>query len=213
MFFLIAAAVLSIAYAEQGCLFDGKMYSSGEQIVIAHCLGAMTCLGNNAYGDLQQWGGVCPHKRAANGQTGCLFDGRVYQKNEKVVIAGCLGEMTCLGNNLYSSLTPLFGDCSNTMTKRADDGQSGCLFDGRVYSTGEEILIKPCLAKMTCLGRNNLSNITPLNGNCETKRSSNGQDGCLYDGFVLNAGETITIQGTTTELVCLGHNLYKEMIH
>lgn len=39
-----------------GCLFDGKMYSSGEQIVIAHCLGAMTCLGNNVYGDLQQWG-------------------------------------------------------------------------------------------------------------------------------------------------------------
>lgn len=34
------------------------MYSSGEQIVIAHCLGAMTCLGNNAYGDLQQWGQV-----------------------------------------------------------------------------------------------------------------------------------------------------------
>ena len=42
----------------EGCLFDGKMYSSGEQIVIAHCLGAMTCLGNNAYGDLQQWGQV-----------------------------------------------------------------------------------------------------------------------------------------------------------
>lgn len=45
------------------------------------------------------------------------------------------------------------------------------------------------------------------------KRSFDVSDGCLYDGFVLNAGETITIQGTTTELVCLGHNLYKELIH
>ncbi|XP_048762575.1 uncharacterized protein LOC125671134 isoform X2 [Ostrea edulis] len=189
------------------------MYSSGEQIVISHCLGAMTCLGNNAYGDLQQWGGNCPNTRSEDGQTGCLFDGRVYQKNEEVVFGGCLGEMTCLGNNLYTSITPLFGDCSRTMPKRSDDGQSGCWFDGRVYSTGEDIMIRPCLGKMTCLGENNLSAITPLYGNCDAKRSSNGQDGCLYDGVVLNAGETITIMGTTTELLCLGHNLYKEFIH
>lgn len=38
----------------------------------------------------------------------------------------------------------------------------GCLFYGRVYSTGEEILIKLCLAKMNCLSSNNLSTITPL---------------------------------------------------
>lgn len=45
------------------------------------------------------------------------------------------------------------------------------------------------------------------------QRSFDVSDGCLYDGFVLKAGETITIQGTTTELICLGHNLYKELIH
>ncbi|XP_061182592.1 uncharacterized protein LOC133190924 [Saccostrea echinata] len=173
----------------------------------------MTCKGNNLWDDLQQWGGICPNKRSDDGQTGCLFDGHVYQKMDKIVFGGCLGEMTCLGHSLYTSITPLFGDCSKTMTRRSEDGQSGCWFDGRVYSTREEILIRPCLGKMTCLGENNLSNITPLYGICEAKRTVNGQDGCLYDGMVLKAGETITIQGTTTELMCLGHNLYKEFIH
>ena len=39
-----------------GCLFDGKMYSAGEQIIFGGCLGAMTCMGDNLYANLKQYG-------------------------------------------------------------------------------------------------------------------------------------------------------------
>ena len=39
---------------------------------------------------------------------------------------------------------------------------AGCLFDGSVYAAGDKVVIKPCLAEMTCLGQNRYSDITQL---------------------------------------------------
>ncbi|KAL3868976.1 hypothetical protein ACJMK2_041721 [Sinanodonta woodiana] len=160
---------------QTGCLFDGKVYLKNEKIMIGHCLAEMTCLGNNLYSDAVALGGVCPNKRSADGQTGCLFDGHVYQKGENIIIGHCLAEMTCLGNNLYSDPVSLGGQCPDKTQRKAVDGQSGCLFDGKVYAPRDEIIIPNCLGKMTCLGQNNYSPITLLNGICENKRSADGQ--------------------------------------
>ncbi|XP_060073683.1 uncharacterized protein LOC132553454 [Ylistrum balloti] len=145
---------------------------------------------------------------AEDGQEGCLFDGRVYQKGELVIPLGCLSEMTCLGKNVYGDLHLLGGVCPTE--KRAVDGQSGCLFDGRVYGPGQDIIVPKCLAKITCLGNNNLGNEVQLFGDCSSldqqKRTVDGQSGCLFDGRVYGPGQAITETGV--HLKCLGHNLY-----
>merc|ERR1712154_590347 len=55
----------------------------------------------------------------ADGQTGCLFDGRVYQPGDVITIGGCLARMTCLGNNLYSDMEQLGGICPDSTTPPA----------------------------------------------------------------------------------------------
>ncbi|KAJ8305467.1 hypothetical protein KUTeg_016012, partial [Tegillarca granosa] len=122
----------------------------------------MTCLGNNNYGNLAQWGGVCPDKsiRSANGQDGCYFDGKVYQSGDKITFGSCLGSMVCSGNNVYTQLQQWGGVCPTNKETRDVDGQTGCLFDGRVYAPQEEIIIPKCLGKMRCQGNNNLGQIT-----------------------------------------------------
>merc|ERR1711936_684191 len=47
----------------------------------------------------------------ADGQTGCLFDGRVYQPGDVIMIGHCLARMTCLGNNNYGAMEQLGGQC------------------------------------------------------------------------------------------------------
>ncbi|KAL4237198.1 hypothetical protein ACF0H5_005578 [Mactra antiquata] len=71
----------------------------------------MTCLGHNNYSPITSYGGVCPNKREVNGQTGCLFDGKVYGKGDVITVADCLAQYTCLGNNLLSQITQLGGQC------------------------------------------------------------------------------------------------------
>ena len=39
-------------------MFDGTMYASGDKIIIRHCLGAMTCMGDNQYDHLESYGYV-----------------------------------------------------------------------------------------------------------------------------------------------------------
>ncbi|XP_033736545.1 uncharacterized protein LOC117324825 [Pecten maximus] len=149
---------------------------------------------------------------AADGQDGCVFDGSVYQKGEVIVEKGCLAEMTCLGKNVYGDLHMLSGVCPTE--KRAVDGQSGCLFDGHVYAPGQDIIIQKCLAKIPCLGRNNLGVQVSLYGDCSSldqqKRSVDGQSGCLFDGSVYGPGQVITEPGV--HLQCLGHNLYSSTL-
>ncbi|XP_069128475.1 uncharacterized protein [Argopecten irradians] len=149
---------------------------------------------------------------AADGQIGCLFDGAVYQKGQVIVEKGCLAEMTCFGHNLYGNLHMLGGICPTE--KRAVDGQTGCLFDGRVYGPGEDIIIPTCLAKIPCLGNNNLGQQVSLYGDCSSleqqRRSVDGQTGCWFDGKVYEAGQVITEPGV--HLQCLGHNLYSSTL-
>merc|ERR1711894_40366 len=216
MLFLVISVALSLTTAasidgQSGCLFDGKVYGPGQEIVIANCLGSMTCLGNNNYGNLVQWGGVCPDKniRSVNGQDGCYFDGKVYTAGDQIVFGSCLGSMMCSGNNVYTHLQQWGGICPTNKESRDVDGQSGCLFDGKVYAPQEDIIIPNCLGKMKCLGNNNLGQITLMGGVCEsTKRGVDGQSGCWFDGRVYSAGETINIGANLEPLQCLGHNLY-----
>ncbi|KAK7502252.1 hypothetical protein BaRGS_00006616 [Batillaria attramentaria] len=139
------------------CYFDGRTYQAGETVIIRPCLASMRCVGDNNYDDMKQLGGVCPdEKRDVDGQTGCLFDGRVYAPGESFIVQPCLAKLTCLGHNEYNS-QPLGGQCPDGTVKRDVDGQTGCLFDGRVYAKNDKIIIQPCLAEMTCLGSNEYS--------------------------------------------------------
>ncbi|XP_052102812.1 uncharacterized protein LOC127736271 isoform X3 [Mytilus californianus] len=188
------------------------MYATGDKIIISNCLGAMTCMGNNVYTSLEQYGGVCPSTKRSTGQTGCLFNGRIYNKNDIITISHCLAQMECLGFNAYRELKSLGGICP-VKDRRDVNGQTGCLFDGTVYAANEEIIIPSCLGKMTCLGNNNLGPITSLYGICpQTKRSLDGQSGCLFDGTVYAKGDVIPIKGTNARLVCQGHNVYTEQL-
>ncbi|XP_071150839.1 uncharacterized protein [Mytilus edulis] len=209
---LLTLTMVAAAPIEEGCLFDGTMYGTGDKIIISHCLGAMTCMGNNVYSSLEQYGGVCPSTKRSTGQTGCLFDGKIYNKNDIITISHCLAQMECLGFNSYGEIKSLGGICP-VKDRRDVNGQTGCLFDGRVYAANEEIIIPSCLGKMTCLGNNNLGPITSLYGICpQTKRSVDGQSGCLFDGTVYAKGDVIPIKGTNARVVCQGNNIYTEQL-
>ncbi|VDI73932.1 Hypothetical predicted protein [Mytilus galloprovincialis] len=166
------------------------MYGTGDKIIISHCLGAMTCMGNNVYSSLEQYGGVCPSTKRSTGQTGCLFDGKIYNKNDIITISHCLAQMECLGFNSYGEIKSLGGICP-VKDRRDVNGQR--------------------FGKMTCLGNNNLGPITSLYGVCpQTKRSVDGQSGCLFDGTVYAKGDVIPIKGTNARVVCQGNNIYTE---
>merc|ERR1712179_802742 len=150
---------------QSGCLFDGRVYGPGETITIQPCLAQMTCDGHNSYSNVVHLGGVCPtEKREVNGQNGCLFDGRVYGPGETITIQPCLAQMTCDGHNSYSNPVSLGGVCPTE--KREVDGQTGCLYDGRVYAAGDTIYVGKCLAKFSCLGYNRISTPVSLGGQC-----------------------------------------------
>ncbi|XP_045159305.1 uncharacterized protein LOC123524853 [Mercenaria mercenaria] len=202
-----ACAAPSVDFKAKGpCRFDGHTYVAGETILIAKCLATMECLGDNNYGNMTSLGGICQQKRETDGQKGCLFDGRVYGKGDKITIKPCLAQMTCDGFNIYKDMKSLGGVCPSK--KRELNGQKDCLFDGRVYATGETIMIPSCLGEMTCLGRNKYSPITEFGGVCPEKqtREVDGQTGCLFDGHVYAAGQTITVQECLSKFTCLGYN-------
>ncbi|RUS75121.1 hypothetical protein EGW08_017105 [Elysia chlorotica] len=92
---------------------------------------------------------------------GCLFDGKIYQKGQKIEIKPCLGQMECLGDNALGPIE----EATNCQTKR-EAPQFGCLFDGQVYDIGQRIEIKPCLAYYTCLGDGVLGDYIKLDGVC-----------------------------------------------
>ncbi|KAH3867361.1 hypothetical protein DPMN_030488 [Dreissena polymorpha] len=211
---LFACLVAYVAAAPSlgPCLFDGRVYSAGDTIIISKCLASMKCLGDNNYGELTSLGGVCPQKREADGQNGCLFDGRVYGKGDTILIQPCLATMICEGYNSYSFPRALGGVCPSK--KRQLSGQVGCLFDGRVYQAGEKVIIANCLGEMTCLGRNNYSPIVSYGGVCPDKetRAVDGQTGCLFDGRVYATGDTIYVGHCLAKFTCLGHNRISEPI-
>ncbi|XP_052776020.1 uncharacterized protein LOC128213942 [Mya arenaria] len=93
----------------------------------------------------------------------CYYDGHEYAVNETITIPHCLATMTCLGDNNYGNVVSLGGVCPD---KRETDGQSGCLYDGTVYGVGDKIIIQPCLAEMTCLGNNVLSDPVAVSDSC-----------------------------------------------
>ncbi|KAK7099766.1 hypothetical protein V1264_022822 [Littorina saxatilis] len=146
----------------------------------------------------------------ADQNAGCLLDGTVYAKGDKIIIQPCLAELTCLGNNDYSEITSLGGQCPKQT--RDVDGQTGCLFDGTVYATGDKIIIQPCLAELTCQGNNAYTEVTALGGVCPKQtRDVDGQTGCLYDGTMYAKGDKIIIQPCLAELTCEGNNNYSEI--
>ncbi|XP_063428501.1 uncharacterized protein LOC134711665 [Mytilus trossulus] len=205
---LLTFTIVAAVPIDEGCLFDGTMYATGDKIIISNCLGAMTCMGNNVYSSLEQYGGVCPSTKRSTEKTVCVYNNKIYNKNEFVMIGNCLAQMECLGFNAFGPYKMLGGKCP-VKDEREVNGQTGCLFDGRVYAANEEIIIPSCLGKMTCLGNNNLGPITSLYGICpQTKRSEDGQIGCLFDGTVYAKGDLVPIKGTNTRLVCQGHNIY-----
>ncbi|GFN95174.1 hypothetical protein PoB_002168000 [Plakobranchus ocellatus] len=85
-------------YAFDGCVFDGTRLEIGEIKDLGSCLGGVKCLG---YDDVEFTDppADCTTKRAVDGQTGCLFDGKVYRRGQKIVIANCMAQYTCMGNN------------------------------------------------------------------------------------------------------------------
>ncbi|XP_060608259.1 uncharacterized protein LOC132760323 isoform X3 [Ruditapes philippinarum] len=198
---------------QTGCLFDGRVYSAGQTIIVGKCEAQLTCLGYNSYSEKTMLGGVCPEKQAreVDGQTGCLFDGRVYAAGQTIIIGKCEAQLTCLGYNSYSEKTMLGGVCPDKQTRDVD-GQTGCLFDGRVYAAGQTIIIGKCEAQLTCLGYNSYSEKTMLGGVCpdQQTRDVDGQTGCLFDGRVYAAGQTIIIGNCEAKLTCLGYNNYSE---
>merc|ERR1711963_1069532 len=162
----LAPLLVQASPQNEGCLFDGYMYSKGEHIIVKPCLAELTCLGNNLYSQRTMLGGECPQqKRHASGQSGCVYDGRVYSKGDVITVQPCLAQLTCLGDNNFSEVTMLGGICPKET--REVDGQSGCLFDGRVYAKDDVITIQPCLAQMTCLGNNAYSDLQSLGGKCQ----------------------------------------------
>jgi len=161
----LAPRLLLALPQNNGCLYDGHMYAEGEHITVKPCLAELTCLGNNLYSQRAALGGVCPQQRRdVDGQSGCVYDGRVYGKGDVITVQPCLAQLTCLGDNNFSQITMLGGVCPKET--RDVDGQTGCLFDGRVYSKGDVITIQPCLAAMTCLGHNAYTSLHSLGGKC-----------------------------------------------
>ncbi|XP_013413223.1 uncharacterized protein LOC106175667 [Lingula anatina] len=104
-----------------------------------------------------------------NGQSGCLYDGKIYAKGAEIRIGNCLGAMTCDGDNSYSNLVQWGGICPEKDSKR--ENKNGCWFDGKEYAKGEQIVFGNCLGAMTCDGDNSYSNLVQWGNVCPNKDS------------------------------------------